>query len=480
MERRNFVKNLACLGVASAVPFHRILGRTVFSSAQYEIEQFEVKGLAHFSYAVRAGARVIVIDPQRNPAVYYDYARKKYAEITGIIETHPHADFVSAHQEMQKKLNVPVYASSLTQAKYRKTAFDDGNAIKLSDNVTLRSLYTPGHAPDHISVVLAEDGRDKVVFSGDALFIGDVGRPDLREFSKKTEAQRQRLAEMMYDTVHNKFAKLADDVVVYPAHGAGSLCGKSIRKALSSTIGEEKQSNYAFETRPKEEFVKLLLSDQPFIPAYFKYDVELNMAGAPELKSGLAAVRRLARNYRPEANATVIDARPANLFKASYIPDAVNIQGDGAGFVTWLGTIVHPDTTFYLVAQDEQALQTALEKTALIGYESKVKGAFTYDAKDGEQFAAFDRAGFDPKANRYTYVDVRTTREAQQTPLFENALNIPLQDLEKRLSEIPTDKPILVSCASGYRSATASSLLRKRLPDAKVYDLGPDVAEYLK
>ncbi|ACT95429.1 MBL fold metallo-hydrolase [Dyadobacter fermentans] len=480
MERRNFVKQLACIGIGSAVPLHDILARTVFASPNYEIEQFEVKGLAHFSYAVRAGSKVVVIDPQRNPGVYYDYAKKKYGEIIGVVETHPHADFVSAHQEMHQKLGVPVYASSLTEAAYRHTDFDEGKVIKLSDHVTLRALYTPGHAPDHISVVLAEDGRDKVVFSGDALFIGDVGRPDLREFSQKTEAQRQRLAEMMYDTVHTKFAKLADDVVVYPAHGAGSLCGKSIRKALSSTIGEEKQSNYAFEKRSKEEFVKLLLSDQPFIPAYFKYDVELNMAGAPDVQPALAAVKRLPQNHRPEPKAMVIDARPADLFKASYIPDAINIQGDGAGFVTWLGTVVHPDKAFYLVAQNDQALKMALEKTALIGYESKVKGAFVYDAKDGERFTIFDKTGFDPKAKRYTYIDVRTTKEAQQKPLFDGAINIPLQDLEKRFSEIPTDKPILVSCASGYRSATASSLIRKRLPDAKVYDLGADVVEYLK
>ncbi|WP_460639900.1 MBL fold metallo-hydrolase [Larkinella harenae] len=455
-----------------------MLAKTVFSSERYKIEQFEVKGIAHFSYAVQAGDQIIIIDPQRNPQVYYDYAKKANAKIVGIIETHPHADFVSAHSEMHQKLGVPIYASSLTKSSYKKTNFDEGQRIRLSDNLVLRSLYTPGHAPDHVSVVLTENGTDKAVFSGDALFIGDVGRPDLREFSEETQTQRQQLAEMMYDTVHEKFAKLADEVLVYPAHGAGSLCGKSIRKALSSTIGEEKQSNYAFAKRTKAEFVKLLLSDQPFIPAYFKYDVALNLKGAPALKPSLEQINYLAANYQPSPKAIIIDTRPASLFKASYLPNAINIQSDGAGFATWLGTIVPPASEFYLVADSDQALQTALQKTAVIGYESKVKGAFLYHSQKGAQFTRFDNAHFNPKHNAYTQVDVRTEKEVQQAPLFANSINIPLHELQQRLSEIPTDKPILVSCASGYRSAIASSLIKKVLPQAQVYDLSTEVEHY--
>ncbi|MDJ1479995.1 MBL fold metallo-hydrolase [Cytophagaceae bacterium YF14B1] len=477
MERRKFISNLSGFGALSLMKPDLLFSKTVVSSANYKIEQFEDKGLAHFSYAVLADKKMIVIDPKRDPQIYYDYAKQHDAKIIGIIETHPHADFASAHLEMHKKLNVPIYASSLTKPGYPGTAFDEGAIIKLSDKVSLRSLYTPGHAPDHIAVVLAEKGKDIAVFSGDSLLIGDVGRPDLRDFSKNVDSQRQKLAEMMYDTIHEKFAKLSDDVIVYPAHGAGSLCGKSIRKAADSTIGYERQHNYAFEKRTKAEFVSLLLQDQPFIPKYFPYSVGLNIQGVPELAASLAKINRLPKNYQPEAQALIIDSRPADSFKASYITDAVNIQ-NGGSFATWLGSLVSPDTQFYLIGADEESLKGVIQKAASIGYESKIKGAFVYDAKNGNQFAALDRNSFKPEENKYTYLDVRTTKEVKQEPVFKNSINIPLQELDKRMSEIPTDKPILVNCASGYRSATASSMLKKLLPAVPVYDLGAAVADY--
>lgn len=479
MERRTFISSLACLGALSMARPTGLFSKTVASSSNYIIEQFEDKGLAHFSYVVMAGRKAIVIDPKRDPQVYYDYAKKHDAEIVGIIETHPHADFTSAHLEMHKKLNVPIYSSSLTEPGYPATAFDDGEFIKLTDKVGLRSLYSPGHAPDHISVVLFENVKDIALFSGDSLLIGDVGRPDLRDFSNNIESQRQKLAEMMYDTIHTKFAKLGDDVILYPAHGAGSLCGKSIRKAASSTIGYEKQHNYAFQKRTKSEFVSLLLSDQPFIPKYFPYSVGLNIKGAPDLAASLAGIPRLPKNYQPEAESLVIDSRPEEAFKASYIPNAINIQ-DGGSFATWLGSMVAPDAGFYLVGADGESLETAIYKAASIGYEAKIKGTFVYDATTGKQFAAFDKHSFKPEENEYTHIDTRTAKEVQQEPIFKNSINIPLQELDRRISEIPTDKPILVSCASGYRSAIASSMVKKYLPDAQVYDLGAAVIEYMK
>jgi hydroxyacylglutathione hydrolase len=243
--------------------------------------------------------------------VHYDFAQKHNAEIVGVIETHPHADFVSSHLEIHQKFNVPIYSSSLTKAQYPLTAFDEGGIIRLSDRIVLRSLYTPGHAPDHIAAVLSEDAIDKVVFSGDSLFLGDVGRPDLLDFSKESDRQRMYLAGLMYDTIHEKFAKLNDNVVVYPSHRAGSLCGKSIRKAASSTIGYEKQTNYAFQKRTKDEFVNLLLSDQPFIPKYFAYDVRLNHHGAPELKSSIDKIKYLPKNYQP---VRMFDAQTGRFF----------------------------------------------------------------------------------------------------------------------------------------------------------------------
>jgi glyoxylase-like metal-dependent hydrolase (beta-lactamase superfamily II)/rhodanese-related sulfurtransferase len=479
MKRRKFIGNLAGLGVVSFGINTQLIGRTIFSSPNYSVEQFEDKGLAHFSYAVMADKHIVLIDPQRNPKVYYDFAEANNAKINGVIETHPHADFVSSHLEIHKQFNVPIYSSSLTKAIYPLTAFDEGDEIKISDKVRLRSLYTPGHAPYHIAAVLVDEGKDKVVFSGDSLFLGDVGRPDLLDYSKESDKQRQHLAGLMYDTIHEKFAKLSDDVIVYPSHGAGSLCGKSIRRAASSTIGYEKKTNYAFEKRTKEEFVKLILSDQPFIPKYFAYDVHLNHQGADALQASIGKVPILSKNYQPGSKAIVIDARPQNDFKASHIYNAINIQGTGP-FETWLGSIVPPEAKFYLVAGDQQSLESALKKAAAIGYESKTEGAFIYDSTNGEKTEGLDISSFNPAENKYTYLDVRSARECTNQPILQGSINIPLYELADRISEIPKDKPVIVYCGSGYRSATGASILQQQLPSVKVYDLGKEVGQFIK
>lgn len=479
MKRRNFIGNLAGLGIATLGVNFKLMGRAIFSSENFQVEQFEDKGLAHFSYAVMAEKKIILIDPQRNPQAYYDFAQKNDARIIGVIETHPHADFVSSHLEVHKEFNVPIYSSSLTKSQYPLTAFDEGAVIKLSGKVGLKSLYTPGHAPDHIAVLLFEEGKNKIVFSGDSLFLGDVGRPDLLDYSKESDKQRKHLAELMYDTIHEKFAKLDDDVIVYPSHGAGSLCGKSIRKAASSTIGYEKKTNYAFEKRSKDEFVKLLLSDQPFIPKYFHYDVRLNHEGAAELKGSISKIKILPKNYQPGPNEILVDSRPQSDFKGSHLRNAINIQSAGP-FETWLGSIVAPESKFYLVAGDQQGLEVALKKAAAIGYEANIEGAFIYDSTDGERTVNFDAGSFNPADNKFTYLDVRSSRECSNQPILEGSINIPLYELADRISEIPKDKPILVYCGSGYRSATGASILQQQLPSVQVYDLSKEVSQFIK
>jgi hydroxyacylglutathione hydrolase len=479
MKRRHFISDLAVFGALTLANPIKIVARDLPRAGNVKIRQFEDKGLAHFSYAILAGKNIILVDPQRNAQPYFDFAEKHHANIIGVIETHPHADFVSSHLELHQKLGVPIYASSLTKANYPVKTFDEGSTIQITDEVGLRAIYTPGHAPDHIAAVLYEYGKDKVVFSGDALFFGDVGRPDLLDFSSESDKQRKYLAALMYDTVHEKFAKLDDDIVVYPSHGAGSLCGKSIRNASSSTIGFEKKNNYAFEKRTKEEFVELLLSDQPFIPKYFAYDVHLNANGADPLAESIARVNRLPKNYQPDSGPVIIDTRPAPLFKSSYLPGSINIQQNGQ-FETWLGTILAPDSKFYLVSDDEKSLNRAIKRSAAIGYESKIQGAFVYVARNGNKFNAFDDRSFDQSENRYTYIDVRTAREVKTQPGFVNSIHIPLQEFTERLSEIPKDKPILVYCSGGYRSATAASIIKKYMPSAAVYDFGPTISQFLK
>lgn len=476
MKRRSF---LHTAGVGTLAVLAPRLTCASTGSQHYLIEQFKDKGLAHYSYVVLAGGQLFIIDPGRDAQQYYDFAKQHNVKITGVIETHPHADFASAHLEIHDTHGAAIHASSLTKPAYPFKPFDDGKVIRLTKQVTLRSLFTPGHAPDHISVVLNENGKDIAVFSGDSLLIGDVGRPDLREQKVDALIQRKQLAAQMYHTIHQKFAKLDDDVIVYPAHGAGSLCGKAMRDAPSSTIGYEKAHNYAFQPRSEEAFVSLLLNDLPFIPQYFAYDVALNIHGAPARQLGIDDVPRLEKNYIPDANAMIIDGRPAATFKRSYITGAVNLQ-DGTKFETWLGSIVSPGTPFYVIAADNDNLQILVGKAAKIGYEPFIKGAFVYDAKNGDRFTDFDINNFDPAASQYTILDIRTEKEAKEEKIFTQAINIPLQDLSKRISEVPTNKPILVTCSSGYRSAAGSSILKKYLPNQDIYDLGTAVTQYEK
>ncbi|MGY3089363.1 glyoxylase-like metal-dependent hydrolase (beta-lactamase superfamily II) [Hymenobacter sp. UYAg731] len=291
-----------------------------------KIEQFEDKGLAHFSYAIlsECAREIVLIDPARNPQPYCDYAQAHNARIVSVIETHPHADFVSSHLEIAQYTGAVIRVSRLLGADYAHEAFDDGDSFTVGQ-LTFRALNTPGHSPDSISIVLSRAGQDVAVFTGDTLFIGDVGRPDLREKAGNLTARREELARQLYHSLREKLMPLADAVLVYPAHGAGSLCGKAMSGANSSTIGAEKAGNYALRPLSAADFIKELLADQPFIPKYFGYDVALNKAGAPAYAPGVAQVPRLPAGTIPAAGALVVDARPEAEFKKGHILGAINL-----------------------------------------------------------------------------------------------------------------------------------------------------------
>lgn len=477
--RRDFLLNIGKLGALTLALPKKTWMNTTVTDNPWHIEQFKDKGLAHFSYAILVGKKIILVDPARNPEPYYAFAKSHGAEIKGVIETHPHADFISAHTEIRRKTGASIYASSLLAPAYPFTPFDEGQILELEKGVRLRCLHTPGHAPDGISVILEANGKQQLVFSGDSLLIGDVGRPDLREYSGNVQSQREALAKQMYHTVWNKFAPMPDDVILYPAHGAGSLCGKSMRDANSSSIGEERAGNPAFKKMTEAEFVNLLLQDLPAVPAYFPYDVSLNVKGAGDLQQSLDAVPLLADNVKLPAGALLIDARPGNLFKNSANPGAFNLQ-DGTKFETWLGSVITPERPFYLAAENRSQLAAVVAKTAKIGYERQIKGAFVYDAEDGVKASQPDPAKILEHPEQYTIIDVRTTKEAKSAPLFATATVIPITDLEKRLGEIPREKPIVVHCASGFRSALGASIIKAQAGDLEVYDFGTDVLKYLK
>jgi len=448
-----------------------------------QIKQFEDKNLAHYSYAIlsKCEKKIILIDPARNTQPYIDYAKDNDAQITGVIETHPHADFVSSHLELHQTTGAIIYASKDVHALYPHQTFDEGQSIQLG-KIKLSAINTPGHSPDSISIVLEQDGKQKVVFTGDTLFIGDCGRPDLREGAGKIQTTRLDLAKQMYHSLRNKLMKLDDETLVYPAHGAGTLCGKNLSKASSSTIGEEKKTNWSLQDATEQEFVKNLLADQPFVPLYFPFDVELNRKGANALDSSLSNIKTgtaKGENAQKTLDKTlwVVDTRKETDFKEGHLQHSMNLMEDGK-FETWLGSIIKPNEKFYLAGESKEQLQRMMERAATIGYETSIEEAFVInDASIQEVKIRVDE--FKKNKEDYTIVDVRNTSEIKEGKIFAKAISIPLAEIRNRVDEIPTNKPIVVHCAGGYRSAAASSLIQSKLYGAvKVFDLGDAVKEF--
>jgi hydroxyacylglutathione hydrolase len=344
-----------------------------------QIKQWEDENLAQFSYGILSDCdkKLVLIDPARNPRPYIDFAKENDAEIIGVIETHPHADFVSSHLELHHVTGATIYASSAVGAAYPHKALDEGDTISFG-KIKLSALHTPGHSPDSLSILLEHDGKQKAVFTGDTLFIGDCGRPDLRSDGGDAKAAADKLARQMYDSLCNKLMVLHEDVIVYPAHGAGTLCGKALSKANSSTIGEEKGTNWSLQEQSEEEFVKSLLAEQPSVPAYFPYDVELNKKGAAPFIESVDKVKAGA-SIRPEKlrqinteNLWVIDVRDQKAYKQGHLSHSINLM-EGEKFDTWLGSIIKPGERFYLVGKDLDQIKEMIARTAAIGYENQVQ-----------------------------------------------------------------------------------------------------------
>lgn len=441
-----------------------------------KVEQFYDKGLAHASYAIVSGNEMAVIDPARDPEQYYDFAEQNNARITAIIETHPHADFVSSHVEIAEKTGAGIYVSKLVGADYPHRPFDDGDSISIGE-VALKAINTPGHSPDSISIALVENNKIHAVFTGDTLFVGDVGRPDLRENAGNIQAKREELAEQMFHSTREKLMMLPDETLVYPAHGAGSLCGKHMSPELFSTIGKEKKHNYALQEMNKENFISLLLEDQPFIPKYFTHDVSLNKKGADEFEQSINHVPRLEKDEKLEDGFLIIDTRPRADFAKGHFKGALNIM-DGGKFETWLGSIVSPDEKFYLICEDTVSMERLIRKAAKIGYEKNIKGALLNPESAKEQSEELDLEKLRNKPEEFTIVDVRNESELRSGKKFKNSIPIPLPELRERISEIPVDKPVVVHCAGGYRSAAGASIVEAGLKDQKVFDLGDEIAKF--
>ncbi len=432
-------------------------------------KQFYLGCLAQASYMIGSKGEAAVVDPRRDIETYLEEAEREGLTIRHVIETHLHADFVSGHRELAARTGAKIYFGAKAQAEFDYVPVREGDEISLGD-VALRFLETPGHTPESLSVLVIDRTRSETpeaVLTGDTLFIGDVGRPDL--LGAKMSAQE--LAGMLYDSLHEKLLKLPDSVAVYPAHGAGSLCGRNISSETSSTIGQQRRFNYALQPMARDEFIRMMTTDLPEAPAYFSRDVKINREGAGSL-SDLPAPPALAPAAVDElrrSGAVVLDTRPAAQFGTGHIPGSLNI-GLGGQLASWAGALIPAEKQIVLVTEEEEQVEEARTRLARVGLEHVagfLAGGLLAWHESGRPLAATEQISVDELRHRLgrgevaQLVDVRRPGEWQAGHIAQ-ARHLPLNELPSRAGEIDREKPVTAICAGGYRSSIATSLLEQR------------------
>jgi glyoxylase-like metal-dependent hydrolase (beta-lactamase superfamily II) len=432
------------------------------------IQQFFLGCLAHASYVVASEGIAAVIDPQRDVDIYLDFAREKNLRIEHIIETHLHADFVSGHHELAERTGARIYLGEDAHATFPHVAIKDGDTLRFG-NARFNFLHTPGHTIEGICAVLtdlASPASPRAVFTGDTLFVGDVGRPDL-----SVDHTPQQLAALLYQSLHEKLLKLPDDTEIFPAHGAGSLCGRQMSAERSSTIGKQRRTNYALLARSKDEFIHLLTDSLPPRPEYFGRDVELNRTGASSINQlPPPAPLRAPEVLRLQSEgAIVLDTRPAMEFAVAHVPGSVHIALSGQ-YASWAARILGLDRRIILVGEDADQLRESQLRLARVGIEhvdAYLDGGITgwiqsgYELDYIPQVSVHELADLQEKEKDHLAIlDVREPGEVE-TGAFEDSIRIPLGQLADRTSELDPGKLIVVHCKGGYRSSIATSILRR-------------------
>jgi hydroxyacylglutathione hydrolase len=433
-----------------------------------QVERFYLGCLAHASYMIASQGVAAVIDPQRDVEIYLEAAGRMNSKIEYIIETHVHADFVSGHRELAERTGAHIYLGAGSGAEFLHVAVMDGDEIEFGD-CRLRFLQTPGHTLESICIVMSDrrhPDRPSSVFTGDTLFVGDVGRPDLSPTHTP-----QQLAAILYRSIHQKLLTLPDETEIFPAHGAGSLCGRQMSSESSSTIGRQRQSNYALLARSSEEFVHLLTDNLPARPEYFARDADLNKRGAAAVSDlpPLAALSAPEVLRMQKEGAIVLDTRPAIQFAVAHVPGSVHIALTGQ-YASWAARILGLDTPLIIAGEDPEQVREAQIRLARVGIEN-VAGYLA----DG--VAGWIRNGFEldyiPQITVQDFVELRNqepdrimvldVREPGEVAggVIENSVHIPLGKLRSRLSELDREKRLVVHCKGGYRSSIATSLLRR-------------------
>ena len=431
-------------------------------------EQFYLECLSHASYLIgdTSTGRAVVVDPQRDVQQYLDSAKSHDLKIELVLETHFHADFLSGHLELAKATGATIGYGAVAKPQFAARAFADAERYVLGE-VVLEIRHTPGHTPESVSIVVFERAKDQVPFgvlTGDTMFIGDVGRPDLLVSVGKTPDE---LGRMLFNSLNNKLLTLPDATRVYPAHGAGSACGKNLSTETMSTIGEQRKTNYALQFTDIEKFVDVVTEGQPPAPGYFIYDAQRN-SQVRDVLDEHAVLKKLTISEvvkHVDAGAVVLDTRDPQLFATGHIVGSINVGMDGR-YAEYAGAVVSPGTNI-VIATDEGREREARIRLARIGYDNVV-GWFSVDElatspEYSEKSSRLTADEFSQRASTLAGLQVVDVRNESEFKLgsVQGAKNIPVVQLPNRISELNPALPTVVYCAGGYRSSIASSLLKR-------------------
>jgi len=439
--------------------------------APMKIEQIYTGCLAQGAYYIMSNGEAAIIDPLRETAPYLERAQKDGVKIKYIFETHFHADFVSGHVDLAHATGAKIIYGPNAQTSYESYSAKDGELFTIG-NISIKILHTPGHTMESSCFLLIdEQGNDHALFSGDTLFIGDVGRPDLAQ--KAANMTQYQLAATLYHSLRDKIMTLKDNVIVYPAHGAGSACGKNISKETVSTIGEQKKNNYALRAdMTEQEFVKEVTDGLLPPPGYFGMNVQMNKSGYDNID---AVMKRgntplSAKAFEAAANETgavMLDTRNAQVFSEGFIPNSINIGVDGQ-FAPWVGAMLPDVNQPLLIIADSGKEEEILKRLARVGYDHVLgflEGGFEAWKESAGDYDRVDRITADTFASNLTddtiVIDVRKPGEFDAEHV-KGAINIPLDFINEQMASFPKDKPFVMHCAGGYRSMIAASILKSR------------------
>jgi len=437
------------------------------------IKQYYLGCLAHASYLVgdEVGSSAVIVDPQRDIQQYLADAEKYGFQIRHVFLTHFHADFIAGHLELRDRCGAIIHLGPHAEAEYAFVAMRDGDRLDF-EGMRLEVLHTPGHTIESISILVFDLQKDPAkpyaVLTGDTLFIGDVGRPDLRVSLGWTA---QDLGAHLYDSLHNKLLPLPDETLVYPAHGAGSLCGKHLSSDTVSTLGDQRRLNYALQPMLKEQFISLVTADQPHAPAYFTYDAILNT------RERVTLDRNLEQALQPvhldevlrmrDAGSQILDVRDAAEYAKAHLSGSINI-GLGGQFATWAGTVLDRVNPIVIVAEPGREQEAAL-RLGRIGFDhvkGYLQGGMQSLAARPDLLWPTERVSARTVAEELlsedspVVLDIRNSHEWAAGHI-QGSLNIPLSHLQERIAEIPRNRRIAVHCAGGYRSSIAASILHQ-------------------